>query len=581
MSLTVLVYVFFLGLMFTFLVPPFQKPDEIVHFNYALSLQSRSQMAEERYVNMYEKFKANKVAFREDVKFSVDNIFYKDGNRTKVKLSGYNNKLVNIVGFLPAVIGISIGKLFDYPIMAFWLARFFGLIFFLLSLVWSLHMVEERYKGIILVFASLPMVLHQVTSVNYDVMPLVLAPIMFAFFTRILVAENIRKLDLVGLLISVVLFMIAKAGYYFFAILLMVVIVKKYEVFFKKIWWLMLIPMVILVVFSIPAFYYLVRLFWSDGSGYVYPEAQFTLLRQDPFYLVGVLSNTFDQKWDFYLRTFMGYFGWLDYQYDLYSYLLVLGMLVYFIGDVVRRDSKRVVSGLNLLLLWLMNIGTVITFMMLFYFTWTNVGAEVVEGIVGRYMLVIFPFLFFAFEQTILFIGKSKSKVLCISILLFIIGFRTSKAIYARYYDFNGRFSNSEELVKKIDSQKKEGLKIEPVVLDIGRSFMMGVSPDDNIVGFSLYYDSRNIVSRVPYRYFIKDSECNKVKISGYLDQSKLSNDGVLSEKLKQFVPDDTALCVVLSPVIIEDAKEKYISIGKMDDEYLFNFLFQVKKQSY
>ena len=165
------VYVVILGLIFVFLVPPFQKPDEIVHWYYALALANKDSLAEKRLVDLPKRFKADKIAFHHEIRFSIDQLTYREANREWIDFSQYRSRLINPFSYLPAIIGIWIGDYFETPIVSFWLARLIGLIFFLMAVIWSIRVAGRTFRDLILMYAFLPMVLHQASSVSYDVMP--------------------------------------------------------------------------------------------------------------------------------------------------------------------------------------------------------------------------------------------------------------------------------------------------------------------------------------------------------------------------------------------------------------------------
>jgi uncharacterized membrane protein len=579
-NVIVLIYIGVLGFIFVFLVPPFQKPDEITHWKVALSVFRPNALAEKRFFNMPERFKAQKIAFESDVRFSTEKLLYMDLDKGLVDLSYLRHRLINPFGYLPTVLGIFIGSYFNYPIIAFWLGRLIGLILLMLSLIWSIKAVSDKYKRILIIYAVLPMVAHQVTSINYDVMPLVLVPMIFAFFVRLMESVKVNKWDMWGLVAGIFLFVLAKGGYYFFLILILLGLFKFYPLIIKKLWWVFLLGLGGFAYFGMRIFYVLVTMFWGVGEGLISPKMQYILLGQDRWYLVKIIWNSLQDKWEFYGQSFLGYFGWLDYKYDFWGYLVIVALLVFLLKDLIKENVKPILSKIDLLGLLLMIGGTFGTLMLLLYFTWTTVGAKTVEGMVGRYVLVLFPFVVLVFLELILMIGKERAKKILFGLTIFIIALNSYKAVYKRYYDFIGRFKNENELTEKITKLGFEGGEIVLDKLNKEISFVLGVSPGEPLNGFGLYVNSQDLLSRVPYRYFIKDRDCRKILKSGYLDQEKLKDGGVVIEGFGVIRPKDDALCVVIRPIMVDKA-EKYISLGMVDDTYLFNFLVPETEQVY
>lgn len=579
-SVIILIYVQVLGLIFVFLVPPFQKPDEIIHWRMALAVIYPQAKAPNRYVSLPDKFKAEKIAFNNNVRLSVDKFLYRDTDKAVINLSYLRHKLINPFGYLPVVLGIRVGTFFDYPIVSFWMARFIGLLLLMLSLIWSLKTIGEKYKIIILMYALLPMVIHQVTSISYDVMPLVLVPMIFTFLVRLLDNIKVDKWDLWGLAGGVFLFILAKSGYYLFLLLIYIGLRKVYPKIINKLSGLFIILLFFLGYFGMRIFYFLVITFWGVGEGIISPRMQYLLLGQDRLYLVKIIWNSLVSKWEFYIQTFLGYFGWLDYKYDFMGYVVIVVMLILLLKDLIKADTKTIISKKDLLILVLIIVGTFATLMLYLDFTWTSVGAKVIEGMTGRYVLVLFPFLVFVFLEIIMMVGKSRAKKFLFGLVILVVSINTYKAVYNRYYDLSGRFKNENELKERVADLKKAGEDIVRKNLNSEISFLVGISPGEEINGFSLYFYSRDLVSRVPYRYFIKNRDCNVTLKDGYLNQEDLRDENVINESFGVIRPKDDALCVVIRPVVI-DKKEKYISLGTVEENPLFNFLVPEKEQIY
>ncbi|MBS6373903.1 MAG: DUF2142 domain-containing protein [Erysipelotrichaceae bacterium] len=113
----------------------------------------------------------------------------------------------------------------------------------------------------------------------------------------------------------------------------------------------------------------------------------------NPIQFLGVIFNTIRHYWQFYFDTFIGAtLSWLNLYVNriaLFGYitLLILSLFVNREETKLRKKDK----GWMLFLVGLM----ILALFIIFYLTWTNVGAGIIEGIQGRYFIPFFLILIF------------------------------------------------------------------------------------------------------------------------------------------------------------------------------------------
>lgn len=574
-----LAFIVFLGLIFVFLVPPFQKPDEIVHFYNSVMLTSKNKIEmENRFYFFPEKMKASKIAFNSDIKFNRDTIFYKDNNKEKHPYVYYQVNGFNFLGYLPSIIGIKIGSFFQYPAIAFYLARLFNFLFFLVGLFFALKIIDKSYRFILLTYAILPMLLHQATAINYDGLQFSLISLILALFISLMKSEKVSYWKLILFIEFLILFQLSKAGYYPISFLFLVVLLKilsKVQILNKNKWLYILLFFPVLPVF----------LWGFEKAKYFFGGSnQWPIFTNDPLYFFQVLANTWVEKRDFYLQSFLGYFGWLDYRYNFYDYLMVFLLIVVFLFYGLKRIEKPILTKFQLIILWFTVFSSISFLIVSFYFTWTKAGALVAEGTQGRYFLVIFPLAVLAIYETILWVGKNLSKKIFVFLIMVFIFFSTIKKINLRYYDFSTNFSNPNELIENYQRGKKENQKYSPLNSKAVLTKVFDTSNGDEIGGFEFVRLAipNDTKINLPYKYLLMDGGCEKTYKRGYLNVEKLEKDEDYKEVIKSSViSKGGAYCLKIYPIVTP--VDGYYFNYVMDDskDSLIRLLFVKREQEY
>jgi len=569
----ILTFIAILGLFQVFTVPPFQKPDEVIHFKYSSAIAVNDRwLNQSRYMNFPDKVDALKLAHKFEEKFMVENVFYKDESEAK-EILPYDKNWNSYITYFPSYLGVWLGGLTDYPAWAFYGGRLFGFIFFGLCLIISAKLVG-KYKWMIYGYAVLPMVLQQVTIVGYDVMLFSLSPILFGLTVNLLENEKINWKLLAGLVMATLLYVLVKPGYYLVVLLpLMVIWLKTKKYILKKPVIMAGIALVIVVAGALFVRKMMVSTGYN-GEKLISGKYQMEILRHDPGYFINVLAETWKAKRVFYIESSLGYFGWLDYRYDLYGYLLVFGLFIYLCSQSFGLVKKNILDWLSLGLVAGMVLGTYVLIHFMFWLYWTEVGSSVVEGVQGRYLLPLIPFLIWLLLEIKLKLDEDKIKIIFLGILLLLIGIDTYEIIYKRYYDFSKNIVNANELAEGIQNLKDEEEPLERISSKTKMVKYFDTSWEDKVIGFQVAIEKEDGLIRVPYRYKIMDEEGKKVLLSGYLTQKKLQDNGVYETTFdKVFEPKGKVVALVIEPVVL-DEKENYFSYLSLYDEIEARLLF-------
>lgn len=566
------IYIIFLGLAFIFLVPPFQKPDSDFHYFNTYSVLNKSCVSDPSgggYMNIpkdvYEfpkKLQLSKIAFSYQTKFpkSLLNEKYISSsnefvifNRTCVKFGW--------LSYFPNVIGLKLGG--NNLLLGFYLSRFFGFLFFLLILLSSLKLAG-RYYPLVVALSIIPMVIHQVSAISYDSAHISLGLLSFSFYLYL--KNNFSKVKpylLLAFYALLLLFSLSKGGYYL--LLILPILLPPYP-FFKK------NTKNIIVKFLVLLFYYLLAfLLIKSGVEYVdnlrtgvfNASLQKKIILGDPFYYIKVLVDTTSKYFYAYWVSFLGNFGWLDYQSHFSILLLVTIIDIYIISKFKFGKNKinKIWIGDILEIIFILGIavGSYVFVLTSMYLIWTPLAAKTIEGPQGRYFFIPFLFLIYGIVRFVEIVGIRVSKYIFSVIIVLVVLVDVTKAVYLRYYDYSNVFSNINEL--GLDDFKNYKIKnSEYKVIPVTDNKLCENVGDNKIGGFAIYFTNNlkeNEYIDDVFKYEILNGD--KLLFSGYLDQTTIQKEGkyleVFNKIIKGRVSDE--ICVHLYKKYYDNNKDR------------------------
>jgi uncharacterized membrane protein len=572
--------------IFTFLIPPFQKPDEITHFYRATAfvkgeLFCNSNNIDNGYFviprNFFElpnDMLANSIKYHYENKFPRGVLTGKQNtDNTDTKISGLC--ILPFTGYLANAIGIEIGLLFNNPLLALYLGRLSAGILFLICFFIAIKNIPKQYKPILYLFAIIPMVLHQVTAVSYDAIQLSLIVLIFSYLLKYLSVNEINKKQLILFTALLTLLTLVKTGYYPVLLLYFLIPYKKITgkfINYLAVTCAILLPSVLinfifakLVVASFVTF------------NLVNQQLQIKFMLANPSLFFSAFFNSIAAFGEFYYKSFIGIFGWLDYSMSFLIYIIYAGLLLFIIESLINKIDKPILSKKQLFFLVFILIIVSSLIFMAQYIGWTPVAASLIQGVQGRYFLVLFPFSIFAIVQFALIIGKRNFYILVACIFSMFLIFNIVFSIYNRYYNYAYLYSNQGSLEKNVGQLKSS--HINKVAIPIKQSYRFVIKNLDlnrKIGGFEFIFNSDKKLMTTPYEYYVKDEQCSKIYKHGFLDIEKLQNSlspNIYDEKFGNIIkPVGSKVCVELIP-FEKPASGEYINLYSLNKKILFNFL--------
>ncbi|MFA6016675.1 MAG: DUF2142 domain-containing protein [Patescibacteria group bacterium] len=428
-------------LIFTFLVPPFQKPDEQPHFEKSLLVSKGYLFCQKKsnntvklgkkYVDFIKTPYLDLMTHGKNTKLPMP-VFMKDlfsNNQSSVLVNFNVDHLCSfpIISYLPQAFTLVVTSLFKInPILSLYLGR---LVMSILGYFWFLYLykkITDDYKLILLFTFALPMTLHQVSSFSYDALHIMFA---LTFFTLLMSRDVINHVSTKYFKLFFVLFLFLatkKIGYETFFLFLFLI---PFEIK----------PMIISSLIFIP-FYFISKLTGSFDiqnsltNQVISPIHQLNFLFSNPLNIFNVLITTTIQRFTFYLQSLIGIFGWLEYGLDPLSYFLYGLFFVYVLINVETRHALSLHKNKTILLSIILFISYMFIVLLAFVFN-TSSGTLIAHGVQGRYFIPFLPFIIFLIVQ---FKRKFKQKLAVNNIFYYMailyLVLATFYAVFNRYY---------------------------------------------------------------------------------------------------------------------------------------------------
>ena len=390
-----LVYLFAI----TFIIPPYQVPDEPVHFwnSYGLTQYDSSK-------NFYDNMQNTDLTVPENIDCinyshiqTIDKVNdFKDveecTKNSENKLYSYPSwwKTSNKMGYLASAAGIKlVDTVSNSPTMIFYSGRLFNLIVSIIIIFFAIKLAP-KYKELILSVGTIPMFIQQMGSYSYDSLLNSLCLLAVAIIVKMIYSKKQNwLLDSIILIICGIFIVNIKIIYLPIFLLLLLIPNDK----FKKKWskYLFVIGIMLLAILCGK---YIQSLF-NNGAVISELSGQSTNLNMqkifsDPLYVFPLMLNTLKVNGIFYLQSIIGYFGWFKYKLNP---IFIIVYILYF-GYLIKNNSKiKAKWYVNVIII----IGLLVSVAGMFasmYFYWSASNLNYIDGVQGRYFIpLLLPIL--------------------------------------------------------------------------------------------------------------------------------------------------------------------------------------------
>ena len=391
--------IFIVGVLFCFVTPPNQVPDEASHYlrSYAMGMGDFQFDENQQWPNdVYLLMEAFPVAYRNGYpaekgctildRFDI----YFDSVAAGKQGEAIGIIIFQIIPYLPQALGVFIGRLFGADaLVCYYLARIVNLIFYCACCYFALRWAA-RFRILMYSLMIMPLTMFVVSSCNNDCM---LFGLMFLMFGAVL-SDSFDRHKAIAFALAFGVACTSKMNYIVFILLLILLPKKRWNLKIKR--WQFAVIVLGVFVFVYKGMGILVALLSNYGviertmidSN---PMQQLLFILKNPLRYIVVFLDTMRNN-SFFIFT-GGLFGWIDVDIKLISNLTPLVLLLAAVKNapqLKKEDFNRVAVFFATAVL---TYGVCATGM---YLSWTPVTLPQIIGLQMRYFIPAFMGLLLA-----------------------------------------------------------------------------------------------------------------------------------------------------------------------------------------
>lgn len=436
------------GTLFILITPPFEAPDEPVHFFRAYQVSTLN-LSVDKVGSTYggelpaslqetisQTWDRPALAFHPDHKYPLSDTreAFSIKTTSKKHLSDFSTTAYySPISYLPQALGIGAARLAKLPpIMMMYLGRLFNLAAWIVLFSLAIKLMPRR-KWVVVFIALIPMALFQAASLSADVMAVGLMALLLALTLNLMAARAIisvkQTLLLILLLAGVAL---SKQIMFLFVPLILLLprrifTSRRNEYVNKAV--LIAVPLVLFGLWSL----HVHGIPQSNSVGGINPTGQEQFILHHPLrYLIALINVYFFSWGDGIVKSFFGNFGWVDTPLAegivVVGYMSLAALLLSSPGNFKTWLSARQKMFLAVLaVVYVLAVSTAL------YVYFTPVGFKIIVGLVGRYYLPVALLLIPVFYGNWLKLSRSAYKRIAVMSPLFLLAC-SAITIFVRYY---------------------------------------------------------------------------------------------------------------------------------------------------
>lgn len=394
------------GLVFAFLTPPFQVPDEQAHFARAYQVSQGGLISEHIDQGVGGKLPESvmttandligKLPGRTDQKITPEFIVSQLNTPLKPDKIAHvhfeNTALYSPIMYAPAAVGIRLTSLFDTsPLVLFYAARIFTVLAWIGMAYAAIRLIPVA-KWAFAVLALAPMAVFQGASVSADALTLGFCMLAVAWFMRLaLQKQQITRKQWLATILFLLILGLVKQPY----ALLGLLFVCMPAVRFSRPWrrWQFVGSAFAALSIGMLSWYLIAKGLFAQSpfllDRTLMPDEQLAYVFDHPWqYIKASLFTHWTALGDGVVQEFVGVFGWLDTKLPMgvvLGYLVCLALALSAPKDQprLRRPQLWVGVGIAAAIVAIVDL--------LLYMYWNAVGAVTIMGIQGRYYLMVAP----------------------------------------------------------------------------------------------------------------------------------------------------------------------------------------------
>ncbi len=402
-----------LALLYLFVFPPNTVPDEPLHYStaYHISNQMMFKFGDEDYAmrmraedDAFVKSTSHALSAGQYSHISKNNYLFSKNNEEIIANRGYIlNK--NIVYVAPAI-GITLGRICS--LSGYWtyqLGRLFNFLSFLAFVYFAIKLMPFG-KIALAAIAMLPINLHIMASVSYDVFSVGGILLLFAYIMNLWYGEKKIGLKQLGFLALMIILVVPQKAVYIGVAALVLLLPKekfanpKLHLLFKCL--LGVIALASIFILQAQNSSKLVSDSASTGDDVAGYSLQYVFAH--PGAIAKMLFYTICYKTDFYIKSLTAYFGWFQIEAPwLMAVPTIIVVLLAFMRKKNEPNPDNMLSKLYCIILFLIVFLAIELLLLLDH---TPFGSVCIEGVQGRYFIPALPLVFLVLRNNVITVSE-------------------------------------------------------------------------------------------------------------------------------------------------------------------------------
>ena len=433
------------GLLYVFILPPFQSVDEGIHFFRTYQISEGKFLAKKidgkvgdeipsslsDFYDMYTPFIKN-IDKKTNLAQMKNNFQLQVNDREREFTQFTNTALYSPVCYISQLPGVVAGKLAKLSLGGiYYLGRLSNLIAYCLLVFFALR-ITPFFKCPMFLLALMPMSLSLAGAYTCDVAVLGLNFLWMAVILKTMTLPQTVKFTnkwIITLAVLGVLIALSKS----YILLLPLIFLLPPKLFNTKKDYFISVLGILAVAFAGLAYwsFCIKGLSLDMNDSFANSAMQMEFIKTHPLAYILVLIKTFFVKTPRLLITMIGVLGWQDTKLDWITYI-AYPVLIYFAVRADNFDFK--LEKWQKVLIWAVLIaGTVITYTSL-YIMWSPVGNSVVLGLNGKYFIPLMLPLCLIFKNSIAKYDYEKVKLAIIIAVILILA-SSELSLLHRFYN--------------------------------------------------------------------------------------------------------------------------------------------------
>jgi uncharacterized membrane protein len=393
-----LVIALYLGTAYMFVMTPLAIPDEVHHYNSAhelagyLLFEDDPYLVDRRYFD-FGSFLSHQNLPSAYLRLMDEGVYILRGDAELIDLPGpYRNDYP--IWNLPQALGVMIARIIGLSFFgAFYLGRFFNLVFYTLCVTFSIKRLKAFRLPVFLI-GLMPMSLHQAASFSYDTFIHGVSMLFIAYAVScIYEKETFRWRDFTTLLVTGILLAPAKVVYLPIILMVFIVAWRWKDTIGKKAW---ILASAIFIVSIASAVLFTVTHVAQDFAGENYNPwtggFNYTLsfVLENPFETLWIFARTLYHNVIYFTNSMFG--GVLaGLTISLPKWITITTIILIFISVVYGKKEEWQPSISERIYYFLICGAVVFSVLLASFIGWTTSGLLEVAGVQGRYFIPVLP----------------------------------------------------------------------------------------------------------------------------------------------------------------------------------------------